>query len=427
MAIVGRSRAQQHRRQHYAEKVVNLAFVLLLSLAVAHAAHAQTYAVIHNFSGGGDGAAPTAGLAIDHAGNLYGTATYGGNFGGNCGSLGCGIVFRLSNRNSSWVLTPLYSFQGGDDGMTPQMANVVIGPDGALYSSTFYGGGPCNGNNQGCGTVFKLQPAPNACQNVLCSWTETILNRFNGTDGLGPVGSVVFDQQGNLDGVTTTGGFRNGGTVFQLNGGTELILFHPYGYPGSGVTMDHAGNLYGSTFIGNQSPGTIYQLVFSGGNWVGTEIYDFSGGSDGDHPQAGVIFDQAGNLYGATSSGGSGLGGTAFELSPSNGGWSFNLLYSFTGPRNGRFVVGPVGNLVMDAAGNLYGTTISDGAFGYGAVFKLTHTGQGWTYTSLHDFTNGSDGSYPYCNLVFDSQGNIYGTASSGGAFGNGVAFQITP
>jgi len=407
--------------------------VRVLCLIVALAApglRAQTYTVIHNFSGGRDGATPMAGLTMDRGGNLYGAANFGGNLGGDCGATGCGVVYRLANHNSSWILTPLYSFLGGNDGMNPQVANILIGPDGALYSSTYYGGGSCSDSDRGCGTVFELQPSANACHSAICPWMETILHSFDGDDGQGPVGALVIDQQGNLYGATTTGSFQNGGTAYQLlasGGWMEMILRDLYGYPGSSVSMDHSGNLYGSTFIGMDSPGTIYQLMPTGSGWIGTDIYDFTGGSDGGYPLAGVILDQAGNLYGATTSGGSGQGGTVFELTPSGDSWTYNLLYSFTGPSNGATVVGPIGNLAMDAARNLYGTTFADGASGYGAVFKLTPSGQGWSYTSLHDFTGGSDGSYPYSNLVFDNQGNIYGTASGGGAFGLGVVFQIRP
>lgn len=402
----------------------------LLFALLSPAARAQTYTIIHNFTGGADGATPMAGLTIDQAGNLYGATNYGGNLGGNCGAQGCGLVYRLSNHNSGWALTPLYSFQGGNDGMNPQMANVVIGQNGSLYSTTFYGGGSCGGDNRGCGTVFELQPPANPCGGALCPWMENILHSFNGLNGSGPVGALVFDAQGNLYGATNTGGVGNGGTVYQLNasaGWMEEILFIPYGYPGSSVTMNRADDFFGSTFVGASGPGAVYQLTPSGSNWIGTFIYDFTGGSDGAYPVAGVILDPAGNIYGATTSGGASHGGTVFELSPSNGSWAFNLLYSFTGPENGLQVVGPVGNLIMDSAGNLYGTTFSDGEFGYGAVFKLTSTGSGWTYTSLHDFTNGSDGGYPYSNLVFDSSGNIYGTASSGGSFANGVIFKLSP
>ena len=406
---------------------VAASFASVLALA---SLSAQTFSVIHDFTGGQDGATPMAGLTRDNAGNLLGTTNYGGITGGNCGASGCGIVYKMSNRGGGWVLAPLYAFQGGDDGTNPGMANVSIGASGVLYSSTFYGGGVCEGSATGCGTVFKLQPAPYNCPSVMCSWNETILHRFVGTDGAGPVGALLIDQEGNLYGAANTGNFRNGGSVYQLNssnGWGEQILFHPYGYPGSSVSPDHSGNLYGSTYIGMRSLGTVYQLVPSGGNWVGTEIHDFTGGVDGAYPVSGVIFDSLGNLYGTTSAAGSGNGGTVFELSPSGDSWEYRVLYSFTGPNNDRQVVGPVGTLVMDSSGNLYGTTISDGAHGYGAVFKLTPANGSWTYTSLHDFTNGSDGGYPYANLVFDTQGNIYGTASSGGAFGQGVVFEITP
>ena len=403
---------------------------LLWTTLVAGAAQAQTYTVLHNFTGAGDGATPMSGVTLDRGGNLYGTATYGGNVGGNCGAGGCGVVYRLANHNSNWVLTPLYSFLGGSDGMNPQRGSVVFGPDGSLYSTTFAGGGSCNGSNEGCGTVFKLQPPATACQSVSCPWRETILHSFDGAGGSGPLGAVVFDQQGNVDGATNSGGFHNGGTVFQLDasgGYMEDIIFHPYGYPGSSVSMDRERNLYGSTFIGMDGPGTIFELTPSGSDWTSTELHTFTGGSDGAYPLAGVILDTAGNLYGATTAGGVGQGGTVFELSPSNGGWSYSLLYSFAHPGNGLLTVGPVGNLALDAAGNLYGTTLSDGAYGYGAVFKLTHSGQGWTYTPLHDFTNGVDGGVPFSGLVLDTSGTLYGTASTGGAFGRGVVFQIVP
>jgi uncharacterized repeat protein (TIGR03803 family) len=208
----------------------------------------------------------------------------------------------------------------------------------------------------------------------------------------------------------------------------ETVLYHPYGYPGSGLTMDHAGNLYGTTFNGGSHLfGSVYKLTPSGSGWIESDLYDFTSGADGSFPQAGVVLDREGNIYGATSAGGSGHGGTVFELANSNGNWIYNDLYSLTGPGGPRLVVGPIGNLVMDGAGNLYGTSISDGAHGYGAVFKLTPSNGRWTYTSLHDFTNGSDGGYPYSTLVLDPGGNLYGTASSGGAQGLGVVFEVTP
>ncbi len=151
-------------------------------------------------------------------------------------------------------------------------------------------------------------------------------------------------------------------------------------------------------------------------------IYTFTGGGDGANPAGGLIFDQAGNLYGTTLLGGSGGGGTAFELSPSNG--DLDVQHALQLPRQ---ETGPFGSLIMDAAGSLYGTTVGDGAIGQGSVFKLTPSGGSWTYTSLHDFTGGSDGAQPYCSVVFDPDGNLYGTTWYGGTYYAGVVWEITP
>ena len=158
----------------------------------------------------------------------------------------------------------------------------------------------------------------------------------------------------------------------------------------------------------------------SGSGWIENTLYTFHNLSDGAFPQSGLIFDQSGNLYGTTSAWATCTGGTVFKLVPSIGDWTLTTLHSFTG------CVGPEASLVMDAAGDLYGTTFSDGAYG-GNVFKLTFYNGGWTYTSLHDFTGGSDGGVPLSNVIFDANGNLYGTASRGGAYGYGVVWQITP
>ena len=203
---------------------------------------------------------------------------------------------------------------------------------------------------------------------------------------------------------------------------------HPY----AGLVFDQAGNLYGTTTYGGvNGHGTVFELSPSGSGWVLQTLYSFQSPSDGGHPYAGLIFDSVGNLYGATTDGGSGNGGTVFELSPSGGGWNFQVLYSFAGPRGGLFP-GPIANLTFDHSGNLYGTTHVDGLFNYGSVFKLTHGSGGWTYTSLHDFSGAGDGGYPRSQPVFDASGNLYGTASEGGSVACGqascgVVFEITP
>jgi uncharacterized repeat protein (TIGR03803 family) len=176
--------------------------------------------------------------------------------------------------------------------------------------------------------------------------------------------------------------------------------------------------------------GTVFQLTLSMSGWTENVLYSFQGGSDGSLPDGGLLFDQSGNLYGTTSDYGSGGGGTAFELTPSNGSWTLNAVYGFSGTSGNG--CGPKGALLMDGAGSLYGTTYCDGANNAGSVFKLTYSGGSWTYTSLYDFIGGSDGGYPISNVVSDANGNLYGTTSAGGtgsacSGGCGVVWEITP
>ena len=151
-------------------------------------------------------------------------------------------------------------------------------------------------------------------------------------------------------------------------------------------------------------------------------LYNFQGLNDGQNPVGGVILDGAGNVYGGTFDGGVNGGGTVYELSPSAGGWTFTTLYSFTGGYGG-----PYNKLTFDAKGNLYGATEGEGAHGSGSVFKLTRANGTWTLTDLYDFTGGTDGGVPYGSLAVDAKGNIFGTASLGGSKNQGVVFEITP
>lgn len=279
-----------------------------------------------------------------------------------------------------------------------------------------------------------MQPSPVACKTALCPWTETVLHRFSGgSDGGAPgFGDLIFDQAGNIYGTTSAGGAYGYGTIFKLtpSGGswTETVLYSFTGgsdgsQPFAGLIFDNVGNLYGTTFVGGTfGYGTVFQLTPSGSGWTETVLYSFHGESDGSEPVGGLIFDRSGNLYGTTSTWDAGKGGTVFKLTPSDGTWVFALLYSFTGQG------GPLASLTMDATGNLYGTTYGVGFFGN--VFKLTRSGNGWTYTSLHDFTGYYDGANPWGNVILDASGNIFGTSSFGyGGYPDccGVAFEITP
>ena len=406
-----------------------LAIMFLLTVGATEAVQAQTYQVIHNFTGGVDGQEPNFGLTIDAAENLYGTTFEG--------DTGTGTAYKLVHRSTGWALTPLYVFTIASKGVIPY-STLVIGRDGKLYGTTAFGGiGPCLAyGHTGCGTVFTLQNPVTFCHTSYCPWIETPLYKFSGgADGSNPYGgALVFDQAGNIYG-TTYGGGTGSGVVYKLtpagSGWTESVLYTFAGgsdgaSPWAGVTLDQAGNLYGTTAAGGAfGGGTVYELSPSGSGWTKRTLHSFQQQQDGGNPYAGVILDPAGNLYGATQYGGSGGGGTVFEMSPSGDSWIFTTLYSFIGSGGGH-AKGPVADLVMDAGGNLYGTTGGDGTYRFGSVFKLTHGGGGWTYTSLHDFTGGSDGLLPRSNLVFDGSGNLYSTAY-GGVDGNGVVFQITP
>lgn len=408
-----------------ANSALALAILFALSVLATQATYAQTFTVQHNFTDGHDGGSPFAGLTISKAGVLYGTAVYGG--------VGNGTVFRLALKNSKWLFSPLYSFAGGSDGANPQ-ARVIIGPDGALYGTTQLGG-------NGHGTVFRLSPPATACKTALCPWTETVLYRFSGgADGDNPLAEVVFDQAGNLYGTTYLGG---GGTcnttypcgvVYKLtrsNGSwTESVLYTftgggDGGAPTAGLIFDSAGSLYGTTTVGGlHNRGTVFQMTPTGSGWTENVLYSFMGG-DGYQPVSGLIFDHQGNLYGTTIHGGSVNGGVAFELTSSNGIWAETRLYSF-GAQDGDGL-SPYGSLVMDSNGNLYGTTSSGGPGNIGNIFKLTPASGGWTSTVLYNFTDGSTGANPFGGLIFDANGNLYGTTGSGGTDGWGVVFEVMP
>ena len=376
--------------------------------------HAQTFSVIHSFTGA-DGTEPNAGVTI--RGNvLYGTSNGYGN--------GNGTVYQLTHSGSTWqfskiaVLRNLYF---------PN--SVDFGPDGHLYGTASQGGA------YGGGSVFKLTPQVGTCWDAACYWTVTDVHDFgSGTDGsYAGNDDLLWDQQGNLYGTTIWGGMSGDGTVWELtpsgNGYTESVLHSFTGADGAipypALIRDNKGNLFSAASNGGANGyGNVYELTYVPGvGWTEHVLYDFQGAEDGANPYGALIFDSAGNLYGTTGVGGSGGGGTAFELSPSGNTWTFKLLYSFSQAS----YLGSVRALTMDGAGNLYGTTYSDGVNQCGNVFKLSNTENGWVYTSLHDFTRGSDGGGPASNVRIDTDGTLYGTALWGGDHGYGVVWMIKP
>jgi uncharacterized repeat protein (TIGR03803 family) len=382
------------------------AFVLGRVAAATPRAQAQTFKVIHSFTGGSDGGSPLDGLTIDGAGNLYSTANAGG-------ASGYGAVFEV-NKNGETVL---YSFAGGSDGAYPEGGLIKDGV-GNLYGTTTAGGGVAD-----AGTVFM----------VTTGGVEQVLYAFpGGENGAVPEAGLARDTQGNLYGTTTSGGAYGKGTVFRLTAPksgsqwTETVLYS-FGsgsdgaIPVAGITLAKGKILYGTTSAGGAyGYGTIFQLAASGSVWTETILHNFQDGDDGAVPYGGLIWDTLGNLYGAATEGGSGGGGTIFELTPANGGWTFTALYS----NPGWGISGSFRNLALDASGNLYGTTHCDGANSAGTVYKLTPATGSWTYTSLYVFEGGSDGLYSFSNPVLESN-HLYGTTKQGGADGNGVIWEI--
>jgi len=398
------------------KEVIVLVGILIFA---ACSGEASTLKVLHTFSGGSDGNQPYAGLIFDPAGNLYGTTQFGGTHAQ-------GTVFRLTHTSTGWREKVLHSFAGGSDGAVP-IGGVIMDGSGNLYGTTSSGGdAACQ-----CGNVFELTPAVSGWTK------RTLYNFTGGSDGAYPGAGLVFDGAGNLYGTTVHGGYPTKGqcvatagcgTIFELTptdtGWTELVLRRFSGSDGnepfSGLTFDANGFLCGTTYSGGAyGLGTAFgghaRRSFSATNKVGTR------------PLGGLISDNAANLYGTTYSSPAPGKGAIFKLTPAPSGPSFiaSVLYTFTGSDGAQ----PAAGLIFDGAGNLYGTTISGGASSNraGTVFKLTRSGTRWTETLLHSFTGGKDGSQPYASVILDDAGNVYGTTLTGGAHGAGVVFEIIP
>ena len=397
-----------------------------MTLLVSGAAVAQVK-VLHSFNGSnGDGFDPIAGLVSDASGNLYGTTFYGGTEGN-------GSVYRLTRTASDWTETLLYSFQNIADGYWVT-APLVLDRAGNLYGAAQFGG------VVGYGIVFELTPGTG-------SWKEKILYNFHATDGSQPHAGLIFDAAGNLYGTTAGGGTYSDGTVFELtpNGDgtwTEKTL-HEFGGtptdgagPLGGLVMDVSGTLYGTTTSGGgtssrclQGCGTAFQLKPNGdGTWEETVLHSFTTGKkDGHFPSASLILDAAGNLYGTTGSGGSkGDYGTVFELIPAgDGNWTEKVLHNFN--NDGRDGFNPSGSLVFDASGNLFSTTLGGGTDGQGTVFALTPRGDGtWKEKILHNFhQDPRDGYNPVAGVIFGADANLYGTTGFGGSNDSGTVYEI--
>ncbi len=401
-----------------------------------------TFTLLHSLGYNNDGGFPNGGLIQDRSGNLYGTTSNGG-------LLGEGTVFQLAPDGT---FTLLHAFALDTNGFLPSCC-LVRDRHGNLYGTTSSGGS--GGGQFGGGTIFKLAP----------DGTHTILYSFTGgSDGAEPFG-LLRVPGGDLVGLAHSGGSGGQGTIFKLStGGTFSVLSTLPDYPVAGLTRDSNGNLYGVAPQGGSGNGSIFKLAPDGTFSV---LYSFTGGADGFGPRTRPLLDAAGNLYGTANQGGPGSDGTliklaadgtvtllhgfssatlngvtldalgnvfgttqrggsqafghAFELAPDG---TYSVLHNFDPGLDGGL---PSASLILDPSSNLYGTTFLAGPNDGGTAFRLAADG---TYTVLHGFGGFGfppDGRSPVAALVFDASGNLYGTASDGGAHFGGLVFKLTP
>ena len=397
--------------------------------------------VLYSFAGApADGSLPNVGVAADKAGNLYGTTQYGGTTGN-------GTIFKLSppsTKGGQWTESVLYNFQGGADGFSPY-ATPVLDPSGNLYGTTMMGGA----NN--LGIIYQLSPPPVSGG----AWTETILHPFGGgADGAYPSGNLILDVKGNLYGTTQHGGNESGncglgcGTVFEMTppiskGGAwnESILYSFIGYaslatqgdgafPQAALIMDRGGNLYGTTVRGGANPacwggcGTVFRLHPASGSWTESVLHRFTGGADGSQPLSSLVLSN-GILFGTTYLGGTAGGGTVFELTPASGAWTLTPIYEFGVVASAGYIAGP--GVAFDLHGNLYGITLGNLQHN-STLFELTPpatSGGTWSEATLYTFSGTAGGAGP--NGVLLVRGNtIVGTTIVGGSSQNGTVYELT-
>ncbi|MGA8384062.1 MAG: choice-of-anchor tandem repeat GloVer-containing protein, partial [Candidatus Cybelea sp.] len=386
------------------------------------------FRVLYSFQDGDDGAVPSSGLIADKSGNLYGTTT---NVGGvtSC-NVHCGSIFELSppaSKHASWSFTILYDFTGGKDGGLPQ-GGLMFGRDGTLYGTANVGG---RYGKFGDGVLFQLKAAKG-------HWTEKVLHDFGrGNDGRNPHGGLEADGKGNLYGTTANGGKYFSGTVYDLSlsSKAETVLYNfsggeDGGTPLAGLTIDHADRLYGTTNYGGYFSyycqagcGTVFEVsppATRSDHWNYAVIHEFVGGVPGDGalPLDPLLLDGAGNLYGTTFLNQGAGGGTAFELTPGrrHGSWTETVLYRFPAFRGDA--VAPSAGFISDSGDNLYATSQNGGLKFKGDVFKLippAKSSGAWTDAILHTFSSARDGTYPSTNLIFGAAGLLYGTTPYGG------------
>jgi uncharacterized repeat protein (TIGR03803 family) len=393
------------------QKVSLLAAILALTVIAANPAEAQTEVVLHSFSAIPDGCYPFAGLLLTAQDALYGTTS-------SCGPSGGGSVFKikLHTVEAKDKEKIFYSFGGTPDAFLPEAG--LIQEKGKFYGTT------CCGGATNHGTIYELNG----------KGQETILYNFTGgAEGFGSSGTLARDAKGNFYGTAAGGDTAcdppsGCGLVYKVTpAGIQEVLHSFSGSPDgatpydAGVVIDGEGNLSGTTIVGGTNGlGAVFEVTSSGSESI---LHSFAGGSDGAYPQAGLFIDGQGNLYGTTAGGGSTGLGTVFEVMASG---TEKVLHTFTGTPDGNY---PYASVIVDAEGNVYGTTYYGGNANDGTVFKITAAG---VESVLYSFLDSPDGAHPVAGVVLDSAGNLYGTTIYGGGtecspYGCGTVFELTP
>jgi uncharacterized repeat protein (TIGR03803 family) len=359
--------------------------------------YGQTYAHVYDFIGAGaDGSSPYGAVTFDRNGNMYGTTSEGGvNFAGD--------VWEITNTGT---YVELYSFGNGSDGSYPY-GNVVFDSNGNMYGTTAEGGA------NGKGIVWEISAA---------GVYSDIHDFGSGTDGKFPQAGVTVDSSGNLYGTALSGGVNGFGIVWEISTTSGYLDVHDFGsgtdgrLPKGNVVFDSSGTMYGTASTGgiySSSGGIVWKLT-SGS--VYSDIHDFGDGTDGQNPSASIAFDSSGNLIGTTDNGGLNSAGTIWKITS---GGTYSDIHDFGVGLDGQ---NPTGSPTFDSHGNFFGTASNGGGAGYGMVWEISSSG---TYSDVYDFQAGTDSQNPSGNVTFDGNGNMYGTATYGGASGSGTVWEL--